>query len=292
MIVVRLKGGLGNQLFQYAFGYILAKKNNNKLLLDIDWFDTEGNVPWLKKRSYELDKFEIPTAHVIKHNRLPFIPRFFGSRFVRRGVAAVFKKDQIKAGDWLIVSNTINNDYLDLPKSRNILLNGYFDNHAAVYLKGYEKDLSRQFKIKSVSPSTQSLLDQINADKSTTSVHVRRTDQMHDTGHKAGIEYYKKAFQYMLDKDPDTKFYVFSDDIEWCKEQFSNYKNMVFATNPGDPDSLRDFAGMMACQNNIIAYSTYSWWAAMLNTNPDKTVITPEFYDSVEFLPDEWIVVK
>lgn len=291
MIVVRLKGGLGNQLFQYAFGYILAKKNNNKLLLDTEWFDTEGNVPWLKKRSYELDKFEIPSAHVVRHSSLPFIPRFFGSRVVRRSFA-LLKQDHIKIGDWLIVSTTNDCNYLDLPKSRNILLNGYFDNHAAVYLKGYEKNFSGQFRIKSMNASTKSLLEKIRSDGNTTSIHVRRTDQMHDTGHKAGIEYYRNAIQYMLAKDKNMKFYIFSDDIDWCKEQFREYKNIIFATDPSDDDSLRDFAGMMACKNNIIAYSTYSWWAAMLNTTPDKVVVTPEFYDSVEFLPDEWIVLK
>lgn len=292
MIVVRLKGGLGNQLFQYAFGYILAKKNNNKLMLDIDWFDTEGNVPWLKKRAYELDKFDIPAAHIIKHKKLPIIPRFFGSRIIRRASAAMLKQDKIKVGSWLMVSNTVNNDYLKLPKSKNLFLNGYFDNHAAVYLKGYEQDICRQFKIKETSQSTKELIKQIQSYNNTTSIHVRRTDQMHETGHKAGLEYYKKAIQYMTEKDPDMRFFVFSDDIEWCKNQFGSYSNCIFATDPDDDDSLRDFAGMMTCKNNIIAYSTYSWWAAMLNRNETKIVITPEFYDSVEFLPESWVVIK
>lgn len=115
---------------------------------------------------------------------------------------------------------------------------------------------------------------------------------MHETGHKAGLEYYKKAIQYMTEKDPDMRFFVFSDDIEWCKNQFENYSNCIFATDPDDDDSLRDFEGMMTCKNNIIAYSTYSWWAAMLNRNETKIVITPEFYDSVEFLPESWVVIK
>ena len=54
---------------------------------------------------------------------------------------------------------------------------------------------------------------------------------------------------------------------------------------------MRDFIGMQNCKNNIIAYSTYSWWAAMLNQHKDKMIISPEFYDTVEFLPDGWIVL-
>ena len=72
MIVVRLKGGLGNQLFQYAFGYVLAQRNHDNLKMDIEWFDTEGNVSWLAKRSYELDKFQIPSAEIIRHKDIPF----------------------------------------------------------------------------------------------------------------------------------------------------------------------------------------------------------------------------
>lgn len=290
MIIVRLKGGLGNQLFQYAFGYILSKKNKSDLKLDIEWFDTEGKVPWLKRRFYELDKFNIPSAEIIKHKDIPMIARFFGTRIVRR-LLAVVKVDNIKIGNWLIVATTAAFNYMELPNSENILLNGYFDNHAAVYMKGYVEALRSEFKYKECSEETRRLLQRIKAEKNTTSIHIRRTDQMHDTGHKADLDYYERAIDFMLGKEPHTTFFMFSDDIEWCKAVFGEHENIVYATNREDSDTLGDFIGMMACQNNIIAYSTYSWWAAMLNENLEKIVIAPNFYDSVEFLPEDWIVL-
>lgn len=290
MIIVRLKGGLGNQLFQYAFGYVLAQNNHDELKLDIEWFDSEGNVPWLAKRAYELDRFTIPYAEVIRHKDIPFIPRLMSTRIVRR-LFALIGIDIIKAGNWLVVSTTSGFNYMNLPESKNILLNGYFDNHAAIYLKKHINDLQEEFQEKDCSESTKELLMRIRKEKSATSIHVRRTDQMHATGHFANLDYYKNAIDYIKKCEPDTVFYVFSDDIEWCSEVFDSYQNMVFATNPTDSDPMRDFLGMKNCKNNIIAYSTYSWWAAMLNDHKDKTVITPCFYDTVEFLPEDWIVI-
>lgn len=290
MIVVRLKGGLGNQLFQYAFGYVLARKNGDRLKIDAEWFDTEGNVPWLTKRKYELDRFEIPSAEIIRHKEIPLLPRIICSRTGRRFLALV-KPGSFRAGSWLIVSTTRSTDYLNLPKNENILLNGYFDNHAAVYLKGYLEGLRNEFRPRNLSAGTKALIREIEAQKSTTSIHVRRTDQMHAKGHFASGEYYRKAIQYIRERDPETVFYVFSDDIDWCRKTFSGESGMVFATDPTDGDALRDFIGMARCKNNIIAYSTYSWWAAILNGHEDKTVITPEFYDTTGFLPEEWLVM-
>ena len=290
MIVVRLKGGLGNQLFQYAFGYVLAQRNHDNLKMDIEWFDTEGNVPWLAKRSYELDKFQIPSAEIIRHKDIPFIPRLLSSRIVRR-LFALLKIDNIKLSNWLVVATTSAFNYMHLPESKNVLLNGYFDNHAAVYLNGYLEGLRAEFQEKQCSEATKKLVADIKNESNTTSIHVRRTDQMHATGHLADLEYYKKAIEYIREKEPETVFYVFSDDIDWCKETFAEYPSMIFATDKSDSDPMRDFIGMMNCKNNIIAYSTYSWWAAMLNQHKDKLIISPKFYDSVESLPDEWVVL-
>ena len=290
MIICRLKGGLGNQLFQYAFGYVLSKKGEDTLYIDVEWFDTEGNVPWLTKRSYELNKFAIPSAKIIKHKNIPVIARFCSHRFVRR-LLALGKIDNINVGDWLIVSTTSSFNYMNLPRCKNVLLNGYFDNHAAVYLDGYLDGLREEFKCKIRSDSMQKLLNEIASNEYTTSIHVRRTDQMHETGHKANLEYYKKAIAFIRSKQPNTIFYVFSDDIDWCRVVFSEESNFVFASDKNDKDALRDFVGMKACDNNIIAYSTYSWWAAMLNSNLNKIVVSPHFYDSIDFLPNEWIQI-
>lgn len=290
MIVIRLKGGLGNQLFQYAFGYTLSKRFDDALYVDTEWFETEGKVPWLAPRKYELSPFEIPSAKHIKHKELPITVRFIGHRFLRRAFGKL-GKCTIRLGVWISVSTTGNRDYMQLKKHPNIYLNGYFDNDAAIYLQPFSAEIQNEFRIRNVSKAARKRIEQIKKGRST-AVHVRRTDQMHSTGHKAGIDYYKKAIAQINECVSDTTFYFFSDDIEWCKSTFSEYKNVVFVENDDQSDAMSDFVCMMNCDNNVIAYSTYSWWAAYLNPNPDKIVIMPEFYDNSGLTPDNWIVVR
>lgn len=287
MIVARLKGGLGNQLFQYAFGYTLAKRYGDELKLDVEWFDGEGNVPWLTRRKYELDKFMIPSASIIAHHELPLKVRFFGHRFIRKPFEYI-NISRFYLGNWAVVGSDSKYDYLHLKQRANIFLNGYYDNYAAVYLKESIEDLRKEFVPKKVGEKTQALIDEVSSNNST-AIHVRRSDQLHAKGHLADIDYYKKAIEAVAERIPDTQFYVFSDDIEWCKEQFAGVNRIKFVDDTDKNDAIGDFVSMMHCKNNIIAYSTYSWWAAMLNPNSNKIVISPSFYDSKGFLPKEWM---
>ena len=170
----------------------------------------------------------------------------------------------------------------------NIYLNGYYDNYAAIYLKESIDDLRKEFIPQKISEKTQLLVNEVSSTDST-AIHVRRSDQLHSKGHLADLAYYKKAIEEVSRKKPNTNFYVFSDDIDWCKVQFAGLDRMKFVDNSDKNDAIGDFTSMMHCKNNIIAYSTYSWWAAMLNPNKDKMVISPAFYDSKGFLPDDWI---
>lgn len=287
MIVVRLKGGLGNQLFQYAFGYTLAKQYGDELKLDIEWFGGEGNVPWLTQRRYELDKFTIPSASIISHKELPLRVRFFGHRFIRKPFEYL-NISRFYLGKWAVIGSDRKYDYLRLKRRPNIFLNGYYDNYAAVYLKESIDDLRKEFVPKKIGEKTKILINEVSSIDST-AIHVRRSDQLHSKGHLADINYYKDAIKKISRWAPNTYFYVFSDDIEWCKKQFAEFDRIKFVDDSDKSDAIGDFVCMMNCKNNIIAYSTYSWWAAMLNPNKDKIVISPEFYDSKGFLPESWI---
>ena len=285
-----MKGGLGNQLFQYAFGYTLAKRYDDELKLDIEWFETEGKVPWLTPRKYELDKFVIPSSSIISHRNLPLRIRILGHRFIRKPFEFIHIS-RFYLGKWAVVGSDSKYDYLKLRQRPNIFLNGYYDNYAAVYLKESIDDLRKEFVPRMISEKTQALIEEVTSINST-AIHVRRSDQLHSKGHIAGIDYYKKAIEEMSRRAPGTFFYVFSDDIEWCKEQFTEFDRIKFVDDSDESDATSDFICMIHCTNNIIAYSTYSWWAAMLNPYKNKIVITPFFYDSRGFLPEDWIQLK
>jgi len=130
----------------------------------------------------------------------------------------------------------------------------------------------------------------------TVAIHLR-TYHKEDPGHanfaKCGYSYFKKAVQLFPN---DARFLFFSDDIKWCKKQFENLaKDITFIE--GNPHYI-DFYLISLCKHQIISYSTFSWWAAYLNTNPNKKVVAPQRwfvprreYDNKEIVPEDWVVI-
>jgi len=113
----------------------------------------------------------------------------------------------------------------------------------------------------------------IKKDRETCSIHVRRGDYLKFPDHHPvqNKEYYSKSIEYMINRGVET-FYVFSDDIDWCRGFFSNYDNIKYVHGNID---IKDLCLMSICKNNIIANSSFSWWGAWLNNNPNKIVIAP-----------------
>lgn len=133
----------------------------------------------------------------------------------------------------------------------------------------------------------------------TVSIHIRRGDYLRLSNYHKNltIDYYERA----MDRFPGCTFYVFSDDIVWSNQEFSKFsdKDIVIVTgNYGDPNHLAvsDLRLMSQCQHNIIANSSFSWWGAYLNKNPDKTVIVPKQWfgkdgpkNTQDLIPESWV---
>ena len=159
--------------------------------------------------------------------------------------------------------------YNEIPYQNNLLLDGYFQSE-----KYFDEKVVRElFSIDDISNSYihekyGSLLD-----NKTVSVHVRRGDYLPRIGRHpiCGMSYYNKSFEYF---DDDNLFLIFSDDIEWCKNNFEG-NNFVFIENEKD---YIDLYLMSLCKDNIICNSTFSWWGAWLNTNENKKVISPKIW--------------
>jgi hypothetical protein len=111
-----------------------------------------------------------------------------------------------------------------------------------------------------------------NSDRSC-SIHIRRGDYLNlqDYHPFPGMEYYKKSINYMRDHGVEN-FFLFSDDIPWCKHQFSNENGINYIEGNID---IKDLALMSSCKNNIIANSSFSWWGAWLNLNENKIIVAP-----------------
>ena len=128
------------------------------------------------------------------------------------------------------------------------------------------------------------------------SLHVRRGDYLlHDVHNTDKLEYYTKAMTYLESKVDNPTYFMFSDDIEWVKQNFRSQHKMIFVDFNDAKTNYEDIKLMSNCKHNIIANSSFSWWSAWLNTNPNKIVTAPQvwfngdMYDYTDLVPKSWI---
>ncbi len=276
MITVRLKGGLGNQMFQYALGRVLSIKNKTNLKLDISFFDLR--LSNMTKRNYYLDVFNIK-AEVKNKNK------------ILTNIFSLFRKIMGIHGQ----EKNFNFDPYILSLGPNTYLEGYW--HSPKYFEGYEDVIRKDFTLKnSVAQNIQDLMNEIE-NQNSLCIHVRRGDYVGNKYYKVvNNEYYKKGIEKISSMTNIGKIYVFSDDINWCKENLSFGAPTMFV---GD-----EYAGikgeghmslMSCCRYFIIANSSFSWWGAWLSNYPDKIVVCPKQWfsnsaiDTNDLIPESWI---
>lgn len=258
MITVRVNGGLGNQMFQYATARALATKYHTDLILDINEFDR------YELRNFELDKFKI-RASIVNKNYL--VKKIFKKLNLTKLVPNYYLEKSLKYDSEL--NNCTKNAYLE----------GYFQNER--YFKLIRDELLVDFIIKdSLSSYTHELKNLIENSKNSVSLHIRRGDyisnnQTNSTHGTCSLEYYDKAIGYIKNQIGDLKIFVFSDDVEWSKENLK-YDNIYFVEADKNKIPHEDIYLMSLCNHNIIANSSFSWWGAWLNNNNEKIVIAPK----------------
>jgi len=290
LILVKLMGGHSNQLFQYAIGRRLAIKHNTELKLDLTWFDgpfSEGTT----KRYYELDAYPIvaKVANRADLARVNVPPHTWKRRAYQKvaGSLQLFKEPEL--GDF----------YPEAARAPdNSYLVGFWQNE--VYFKDIRRILLDEFEpIKPLSAKNNSYLRQIQNCESV-SLHVRREDyvtsRVHNQFHGLmDVKYYKTAISELgkrLEGKP-FKIFVFSKEIDWCKKNLNFGQPLVFVE--GNANGADDMRLMKHCKHNILANSSFSWWGAWLNPNPDKIVIAPKkWFNSKDMnikdrLPQPWI---
>lgn len=284
MIIVNLKGGTGNQLFQYALGRHLALKNNDTLKLDVRGL-ARANAVGDIYRPFALESFniekEIASAEEIKRLKYPY--RIFSK--VWRFLSFKFSHDK----------NTVFNPRV-LNWTGDIFLDGYWQSPR--YFADIRDILLKEFTLaKPFSKAGAGFVAQI---KNTTAValHVRRGDyiknpQVQKEFGPCTLAYYKSAMAEIEKTVPSPTYFVFSDDLPWVKENLPVGDQAVFVKGAGMTD-VEDLLLMSMCQHNIIANSSFSWWSAWLNQNPAKIVVAPtpwfdkQPYDK-DLIPKTWI---
>ena len=292
MVITRLKGGLGNQLFQYAIGRQIAYKQDSELKLDLSYFTNQIDVT---PREYKLNYFsinaEIATPKDISNVLgLPLI-RSLRRRCWKCGID-IFKWNQKDENGFEFQPELLN-------YKGSVLLNGYWQNEA--YFAAIRSVLLDEIALKPEHLST-SCLEQVKeiSETETVAVHVRRGDyisnsESNKTFFVCTLDYYVCAISQIKKELKTPKFYVFSDEIDWCKENLDIEligKDAQFIAGYQD---YEDLWLMSKCKHQIIANSSFSWWAAWLNTNKDKIVIAPKNWfknadlQNQQIVPTDWL---
>jgi hypothetical protein len=290
MIIVRLTGGLGNQMFQYAAGRRLAHHHNTDLFLDASGF------PYYPLRKYELDLFKI-NAKIATLDLLKQIPisRKDAIRIRIRQLYAQDKEFRYVKEDGL----DFHEEILSLPD--NCYLDGFWQSEK--YFLEIADIIRREFLfVNFPSIINQDLISRIVSCNSV-SMHIRRGDYVFDPGTMKihGVldrEYYTKSLKIIEEYVKDPQIFVFSDDIVWAKNNIKTHLPLHFIDFNRMENNFEDLRLMIQCKHHIIANSSFSWWGAWLSKKNYNVIIAPikwfsdkEWNNRQTIVPDTWIKI-
>lgn len=292
MIIAKLIGGLGNQMFQYAAGRSLAQARNTELKLDLSFLQAETGGSYTK-REYELSVFNITPAFATE-TETASLKKSFNNRYSR----ALYRKMPFLFSSAYIAErgSQFHKEFFTYPK--DTFLEGFWQSED--YFLGIEDIIRHDFSFKEpLSGKNLELAQKIQGTNSV-SLHIRRGDYV--TNQNAfnfhGIcapEYYKAGVAKIREKTGNMELFIFSDDADWCRKNLVFDQPATHVDHNSGPKSCEDMRLMSLCKHNIIANSSFSWWGAWLNANKQKIVIAPEkwFNDpskqSDAIYPKTWI---
>jgi hypothetical protein len=291
VIIVRIHGGLGNQMFQYATGRAIALRTGAKLKFETGLY----NPSHLGR--YDLDRFEIVGE---------VLPAFLSARLLRPlasiagspGTPRVPYANALHGIHRLYVQRSFDFDPQVLSLRPPTYLIGYWQSER--YFADALDVLRKDFAVKGV-PSTANrrVLDAIEASNSVC-VHVRRTDFVSDAHTAAvhgarGVDYYRAAHRLISEHVTSAHYFVFSDDIAWARENLAFLGAVTFVDNNSPEERHEDMRLMRCCKHFIVANSSFSWWPAWLASNPGKVVVAPRSWFSLQrdssdaVIPEMWL---
>ena len=269
MVIVRLTGGLGNQMFQYAASRALADRLGVELLLDTRAFEHALAFQDYTRRAYALSPFKLrarlATAAEMKHwpvwvveigMRLRFLHFFFRH--------------------WHFES-AITYDPSVRTLHQPVCLVGYWQSER--YFIDVADKIRADFTLSEPLCGTNAELLQLADSVGSVGVHVRRGDfaSLNNAAKVHGlcsVDYYRRAIDLVRGRCRECHFLVFSDDPQWARAELQLESSAIFVTGNAEKPE-QDLALMSACKHHIIANSSFSWWAAWLGYSPDQIVIAP-----------------
>lgn len=290
MVTVRIKGGLGNQLFQYAAAYALAKRIGQHMEMDISFF------PQQSLRGFKLDKLNISYGRISTHQTktIEIYKNKYLNKFLRQINIRQLPIQNI--GCYLLETRSdIVPEFFEV-QQKSVYIDGYFQSEE--YFDQYRNDLVKQFTPKYDSEKEFDIVLDSMKKCNSVAVHVRRGDFLkaqndgNPNHYLLGENYYHNALEYIAKHIDNTVFFWFSDDIEWVKENFGEQENFRFISLQTTYADIDELMLMKSCKHIIAANSTFSWWASWLNEEKNAVHICPKKrYGNAKMIPDKWVKI-
>jgi hypothetical protein len=290
MIIANVIGGLGNQMFQYAAARSLSLQLEQPLRLDISMFDG-----YSLHQGFELERVftcEIKTATekdiraILAWQSAPLI-----RRILQRPRMAFLRNPKL----------VVEPRFSYWPEFRFIARNSYLVGYwqSEKYFKSIATTIREDYNYKQPIDIHNAKWVAKIGEVNSVSMHVRRGDYVSDPRANAthglcSLEYYRAAIRHVADRVADPHFFIFSDDMEWVRENMKVDYPCEYVSHNDGAESYRDMQLMSTCQHHIIANSSFSWWGAWLNPREDKIVVAPERWfpdqqrQTDDLIPPQW----
>lgn len=290
MVVSHILGGIGNQMFQYAVARALSLKNGQRLILDLSDFSD-----YKLHNGFELSRvFGVAVESAAPSTKREVLG-WRGNSLIKK----ILRRPQF---NWLRGKKFIVEPHFNYwPEIFNldgdVYLYGYWQSER--YFKSFESTVREDFTFRERLIGRNLEFSSDIRKLNSISLHIRRGDYVSDKKNikimeACSLGYYRKAVEYMAARVVQPVFYIFSDDMDWVRANLSLDFPCVYVNNNHGRDSYRDMQLMSLCRYNIIANSSFSWWGAWLNSNPEKIVIAPRRWfrsgnDVSDLIPNEWV---
>ena len=301
MIIIRLVGGLGNQLFQYALGRHLSLINNQELKIDTSYYS--GATPNAQKgiRVYGLDNFNI-SATEASEAELRRSKKFFKSTLLARGLRKINRMRNFVNCYYMVEPENLywkfQPSVLNKKIAKDVYIEGYWQTEK--YFIDIEPIIRRELSFKNTPDEVNMKLINEIKNENSIALHIRHGDNANEYAKAHGVlplDYYYKAINIIANKIENPSFYIFSDDPEWARENLKLDFQTQYISHNGDIKNYEDLRLMSNCKHHIIGNSTFSWWGAWLGKKANQIVIAPKYYQEnhdisqKDFYPDNWIII-
>ncbi len=288
MIIVRLQGGLGNQLFQYAVGRHLAEIHKTVLKIDISFFET------YELHTYSIWPFNIQENIASADEVATLTTRRRG--IVERAATRLLRRPSKLATPYIQERQFhFDSGILNLPDG--VYLDGYWQSEK--YFADIAAIVRQEFSVKTLLAGKDKELAERMASCESVSLHIRRGSFLlppyNATHGTCSLDYYFKCVEYLTQAVKHPHFFIFSDEPQWAHDNLKFPYPTTYVDHNGADKDYEELRLMSLCKHHIIANSTFSWWGAWLGTWPQKMVMAPQKWfaddarDTRDLIPETWI---